>query len=134
MRSNRVGALLADNFGSFSVLNAQGVSLASNGNVTIGTQAGTSFIVRRVVISNANKDISTANVTIFTSPDGAAANLIAGKAQLSNVSSTSTYQDLTLNANCATKVYTTGCIMVTVANAVSGGSCDINVYGDIVVN
>lgn len=134
MQSNRVGALLPDNFGSFSIVNVKAASLGSTGNaaVVLPVQAGSSYIVRRVVIANASGSINTANVVILTSSDGNASNAITAVSVLSNITSTSTYQDLSLAAGAATTVYTAQALFLKVNTAVANATCDIQVYGDIV--
>ncbi len=98
---------------------------------TTGDQLA-SYIVRRITVANANKSIAAANVTVTTSNDGNVSNAVASLTTLSNVTSTSTYQDLTLAAGAATAVYSSGSLYVNVPAAVSGGTCDIVVYGDVV--
>jgi len=134
MQSNRVGALLPDNFGSFSIVNVRAASVGTTGNavVTLPVQAGSSYIVRQVTIANASGSINTANVVILTSSDGNASNAITAVSVLSNITSTSTYQDLSLAAGTATTVYTAQALFLKVNTAVANATCDIQVYGDIV--
>ena len=133
MQANHVGADYPNKFSSYAVAAGQAVSVGSTSNsaATLGT-TGTSFIVRRITVANANKSIATANVSILTTSDGNTSNAVASATLLSNVSSTSTYQDLTLAAGAATTVYSAGALYVKVNTAVSGGTCDVTVYGDIV--
>lgn len=134
MQSNRVGALLPDNFGSFSIVNVRAASVGTTGNavVTLPVQAGSSYIVRQVTIANASGSINTANVVILTSSDGNASNAITAVSVLSNITSTTTYQDLSLAAGAATTVYTAAALFLKVNTAVANATCDIQVYGDIV--
>jgi hypothetical protein len=134
MQSNRVGALLPDNFGSFSIVNVKAASVGTTGNaaVVLPVQAGSSYIVRQVTIANASGSINTANVVILTSSDGNASNAITAVSVLSNITSTSTYQDLSLAAGTATTVYTAQALFLKVNTAVANATCDIQVYGDIV--
>jgi len=134
MQSNRVGALLPDNFGSFSIVNVRAASVGTTGNavVTLPVQAGSSYIVRQVTIANASGSINTANVVILTSSDGNASNAITAVSVLSNITSTTTYQDLSLAAGAATTVYTAPALFLKVNTAVANATCDIQVYGDIV--
>ena len=133
MNANHVGSNYPDSFGSYAVAAAQAVDVSATGNAvaTLAT-TGTSFIVRRITVANASKSISTGNVSILTTNDGNTSNAVASATLLSNVSSTSTYQDLTLASGAATTVYSAGALFVKVNTAVSGGTCDITVYGDIV--
>jgi len=133
MQANHVSSDYLDQFGNYAIASGQAVSVGatSNAAATLGT-TGTSFIVRRITVANANKSIATANVSILTSSDGNASNAVASATLLSNVSSTSTYQDLTLASGTLTTVYSAGALFVKVNTAVSGGTCDVTVYGDIV--
>lgn len=133
MQANHVSSDYPDQFGNYAIASGQVVSVGAVSNVaaTLGT-TGTSFIVRRITVANANKSLATANVSIITSSDGNTSNAVASTTQLSNVTSTSTFQDLTLAAGAATTVYSAGALFVKVTTAVSGGTCDVTVYGDIV--
>jgi hypothetical protein len=84
------------------------------------------------VVANANKSIATGSVTILTSNDGNASNAVSNATTLSSVTSTSTFQDVTLAAGAATSVYSAGSLYVKVNTAVSDGTCDITVFGDVV--
>ena len=133
MNSNHVGANYPNSFGNYAIAQKQTVSVGSTGNAvaTLST-TGTAYIVRRITVANASKSIATANVSILTTNDGNTSNAVATATLLSNVSTTSTYQDLTLASGTLTTVYTAGALFVKVNTAVSGGTCDVTVYGDIV--
>jgi hypothetical protein len=134
MNANHVGSLYPDSFGNFGVAQAVTVDVGSTGNAVaqISVAGGTSYIVRRITVANANKSIATANVVILTSNDGNASNAVSNVTVLSSVTSTSTWQDIPLATAAATTVYSAGSLYVKVNTAVSGGTCDITVYGDIV--
>jgi hypothetical protein len=134
MNANHVGALYPNSFGNFGLGKAVGVSVAATGNAVaqIPVVGGSSYIVRRIVVANANQSIATGNVTILTSNDGNASNAISNATTLASVTSTSTYQDITLATGTATTVYSAGSLYVKVNTAVSGGTCDITVFGDVV--
>ena len=134
MNANHVGALYPNSFGNFGLGKAVGVSVAATGNAVaqIPVVGGSSYIVRRIVVANANQSIATGNVTILTSNDGNASNAISNATTLASVTSTSTYQDVTLATGTATTVYSAGSLYVKVNTAVSGGTCDISVFGDVV--
>ncbi|CAB4141395.1 hypothetical protein UFOVP687_8 [uncultured Caudovirales phage] len=134
MNANHVGSLYPDSFGNFGVAQAVTVNVGSTGNAVarIPVAGGTSYIVRRITVANANKSIATANVVILTSNDGNASNAVSNVTVLSSVTSTSTWQDIPLATAAATTVYSAGSLYVKVNTAVSGGTCDITVYGDIV--
>jgi hypothetical protein len=134
MNANHVGALYPNSFGNFGLGKAVGVSVAATGNAVaqIPVVGGSSYIVRRIVVANANQSIATGNVTILTSNDGNASNAVSNATTLASVTSTSTYQDVTLATGTATTVYSAGSLYVKVNTAVSGGTCDISVFGDVV--
>ena len=134
MNANHVGALYPNSFGNFGLGKAVGVSVAATGNsvAQIPVVGGSSYIVRRIVVANANQSIATGNVTILTSNDGNASNAVSNATLLSSVTSTSTFQDVTLATGTATTVYSAGSLYVKVNTAVSGGTCDISVFGDVV--
>jgi hypothetical protein len=134
MNANHVGSLFPNSFGNFGLGRSVTVSVGSVANAVaqISIVGASSYIVRRITVANASKSIATANVTVTTSNDGNVSNAVASLTTLSNVTSTSTYQDLTLAAGAATTVYSAGSLYVNVPVAVSGGTCDIVVYGDVV--
>lgn len=134
MNANHVGSLYPNGFGSFAVARAVTVDVGSTGNAVaqLPVVGGGEYIVRRITVANANKSIATANVTILTSNDGNASNAVSNATVLSSVSGTTKWQDLTLATAAATTVYDAGSLYVKVNTAVSGGTCDIVVYGDIV--
>lgn len=134
MNANHVGALFPNSFGNFAIGKAVGVSVAATGNAVaqIPVVGGTSYIVRKILVADANKSIATGNVTILTSNDGNASNAVSNATTLASVTSTSTYQDLALATGAATAVYSAGSLYVKVNTAVSDGTCDITVFGDVV--
>jgi len=132
MNANHVGSLYPDAFGNFAIASTVGANLAATGNTVANLVAtGTSYIIRRITVNNANATAATGNISILTSSDGNASNAIATATVLSNVSSNVTYQDLTLAAGTATTVYSAPALFVKVNTAVNA-TCDISVYGDIV--
>lgn len=132
MNSNRVGANLPTKFGNFVLASAQGVPLnaVSNTAATLSV-TGTSYIVRRVTFVNANATAATANVSIILTSDGATANAVFAKTKLSNVTSTTTFQDVAPVANAVSNVYSSGALFVKVDTAIDA-TVDVVVYGDIV--
>ena len=132
MNANQVGPLRGDSFGNFAIATAVNVPLnAVSNTAAVMSVVGTSYIVRRVTFNNANASAATANVSIITSSDGNAANAVITTAKLSNVVSTTTYQDAAINANATSNVYSSGALLVKVTTA-NDATCDITVYGDIV--
>ena len=132
MNANPVGALYPDQFGNFALCSATAVPInATSNTATIMSVVGSSYIVRRVTVSNANASCATANVSIILTSDGATANAVFAKTQLSNVTSTTKYQDISPVANAASNVYSSGALYLKVENPVDA-TVDITVYGDIV--
>jgi hypothetical protein len=132
MNANHVGSLYPDQFGNFALCSAIAVPInaASNTAVTMSV-VGSSYIVRRVTFSNANATCATANVSIVLTSDGATANAVFAKTKLSNITSTTTYQDIAPVANAASNVYSSGALYLKVENPVDA-TVDVTVYGDIV--
>jgi len=144
-----VSQLYGSSFGSFAVANAVTVSVGSTGNavvalpilsggVTVGSTAASSggVIIRRVTVQNPSGNIGTANIAILTSNDGNASNAVVSNVVLSNLTAAGTYQDLTVASPYSTTTVLTGnvsqALYVKVNTAVSGGTLDIRVYGDVV--
>ena len=134
MQSNRVGALLPDNFGNFSFVNVKAASLNATGNaaVTLPIQAGSSYIVRRITVSNASGNIAAANVVILTSDDGNSSNAISNVTVLTSVTGATKYQDVPLATGASSTVYSAAALFLKINTAVANATCYIQVYGDIV--
>ena len=132
MNANHVGARYPDSFGNFVIATANTVPLNAVSNAAVVMSVvGTSYIVRRVTISNANASAATANVSIITSSDGNAANAVFATTKLSNITSTTTFQDIAPTANAVSNVYSSGALWVKVTTA-NDATCEVVVYGDIV--
>lgn len=132
---SHVGSNTPDQFSSYKIMTVNNANIGATGNAvaTLNLLQGTKYIIRRITVSDANKDISTANVTIITSSDGNTSNAVSNNVVLSNVSAATTkFQDVGLATAALTTVYSATALYVKVNTAVSGGTCDINVYGDIV--
>ena len=134
MIANHVGALYTDRFDGIALGKVQGASVGATGNtaVTIPIVSGTAYIVRKITVANANATINTANVVVLTSSDGNASNAVSNVTVLSSVTSNLTWQDIPLSTAAATTVYTEGALYVKVNTAVTNGTCDITVFGDVV--
>ena len=133
MLANHVGSLYPDNFSRVRLGTVSRANLAATGNAvaTIPVTQGTSYIIRQITVTNANATVATGNVVILTSNDGNASNAVSNNVVLSNVTSTTTFQDLDLASGAATTVYSAGALFVKVNTAVSG-TVDIDVFGDVV--
>ena len=132
--SNAVGNRYPDNFGNYAVgITSNPVGLGSTGNaVAIIPTIGTSYIVRRITVSQANGTVAAANVTIINSSDGALANAVSNAVVLANVTGTTKYQDLNLTANTATTIYSGSLFVCVNTGAAANNSVLVEVYGDIV--
>jgi hypothetical protein len=132
MNANHVGALYPDQFGNFALCSATAVPINAASNIaTVMSVVGSSYIVRRVTFSNANATCATANVSIILTNDGATANAVFAKTKLSNVTSTTTFQDIAPVANAVSNVYSSGALYLKVEDPVNA-TIDVTVYGDIV--
>ena len=133
MIANHVGAKYPDRFRiALGKVQAANIGATGNATATIAITSGTAYIIRQITVANANGDISTGNVAIITSNDGNTSNAVSNNVVLSNVSSTTTYQDLGLKAATLTNVYTAPALFLKVNTAVTNGTCDITVFGDVV--
>ena len=134
MNANHVGSLYPHSFGNFLIgATTTPIGLGNTGNAvaTIPT-VGTSYIVRRITVSQANGTVAAANVTIINSSDGALANAVSNAVVLANVTGTTKYQDLNLTANTATTIYSGSLFVCVNTGAAANNSVLVEVYGDIV--
>ena len=134
MNANHVGSLYPHSFGNFLIgATTTPVGLGNTGNAvaTIPT-VGTSYIVRRITVSQANGTVAAANVTIINSSDGALANAVSNAVVLANVTGTTKYQDLNLTANTATTIYSGSLFVCVNTGAAANNTALIEVYGDVV--
>lgn len=130
---SHVGSDTPDQF-RYRLAKAVNVSVGATGNAVaaLTLEAGTSYIVRQITVTNANQSIATANVTILTSNDGNTSNAVSNNVVLSSVTAATKYQDIGLATAAASTVYTAGSLYVKVNTAVASGTCDISVYGEVV--
>jgi hypothetical protein len=73
---------------------------------------------------------ATANVTVGTTNDGA--NLVANTTTLTNLTTATTFVDLTLHTDTAKNLYTANTLFVNVTANVANAQALISVYGDVV--
>jgi hypothetical protein len=146
-----VGQYYLDSFGygRLAVIKATALNTSGNGAVTgitlpilsggltnAGANLGSGqVIVRRVTVSGASGNVALANVSISATNDGA--NLITANTVLSNITSTTTYQDLTIAQPYLSNTTVSGFITQTLyvnVNTTSGNANTVNiaVYGDVV--
>jgi hypothetical protein len=109
---------------------ASGVPISQTGDssVTLPINNTTSYSVQNVAITNANKDVSSGALAIWTLPAGAGTEIVSNAALTGNTSSAfvtnSTVVSTTKTANISAQT-----LYVRVGTAVSGGTVDIFVYG-----
>ena len=106
----------------------------TKGNTTVSSG---SVIVRRITVNNPSGSIASANVSITTSNDGNTSNAVVASVVLANLTTTATYQDLTIASPYSTTTAISGvntsALFVNV-NTASGNNntVTIAVYGDVV--
>ena len=142
-----VGQFNLDSFGNgrIGVVVATQLNTTGNAIITIPLLSGGltkvaaanssgSVIVRRVTINNPSGSLSSANVSISTTSDGA--NLVCNAATLTSVTGVNTYQDLTISTAYTTTAvsgYTTQVLYVNVnAASTNANTATICVYGDVI--
>ena len=136
-----------DSFSYGRLAVARTVSLNTGGNAAITlpilqgglTNGGAiansgGVIIRRITVQNPSGSVSSANVSISTTPDNA--NILVANVVLTALTSTGTYQDLTVASPYTANVVSgsvTQALYVNV-NTKSGNAntVDICVYGDVV--
>ena len=110
-----------------------------NGGLTKGSSSVSSgsVIIRRITVNNPSGSVASANVSITTSNDGNTSNAVVASVALANVTTTGTYQDLTIASPYSTTTAVSGlntsALFVNV-NTASGNNntVTIAVYGDVV--
>ena len=139
----------AANFGNYSIASASAVSLATTGNAIValpillgGLTQGNAIvnsggvIVRRVTVQNPGGNVAAANVAILTTNDGNVSNAVVASTVLANLTTTGTYQDLTVATPYSTTTSLSGltvqALFVKINTASANGTVDIRVYGDTV--
>lgn len=142
---NRVGSETQDGFGNKRIATITApFSLGTIANAVValpilsgGSSGSTKYIIRRIVVANLSNSAggsvpsaATANVTVGTTNDGA--NLVANTTTLTNLTTGTTYVDLTLNTDTAKTLYTANTLFVNVTANVANAQAYISVYGDVV--
>jgi len=109
---------------------ASGVPISQTGDssVSLPVNNTTTYAVTNVAITNANKDVSSGALAIWTGVNGTGTEIVTNAALTGNTSSAyvtnSTVVSATKNANLSAQN-----LYVKVGTAVSGGTVDIFVYG-----
>jgi hypothetical protein len=136
-------------FSRYLIAAANGVSVAATGNAVVampildggltnggGAANSGGVIVRQVTFQNPNKNIAAANVAILTSNDGNASNAVVSALAYASLTAAGKFQDANIASPYLASQTITGdvaqSLFVQVNNAVSGGTMDIRVYGDVV--
>ena len=106
-----------------------GASVGTTGDTaTFAIQNSTSYCIQNVAITNANKDVSTAALAIWTGPAGTGTEVVTNAALTSNTSS-AYVTNATVVAGTKTTNLSAQTLYVKVGTAVVGGTVDIYVYG-----
>lgn len=104
------------------------ISQTGDASVTLPINNTTSYSVQNVAITNANKDVSSGALAIWTGPAGTGTEIVTNAALTSNTGATyvtnSTVVSASKNVNLSAQT-----LYVKVGTAVAGGTVDIFVYG-----
>ena len=104
------------------------ISQTGDASVTLPINNTTTYAVTNGAITNANKDVSSGALAIWTAPAGTGTEIVSNAALTGNTSSAfvtnSTVVSTTKTANISAQT-----LYVKVGTAVSGGTVDIFVYG-----
>jgi hypothetical protein len=109
---------------------ASAVPISATGDaiVTLPINNTTSYCVQNVAITNANKDVSSGALAIWTGVNGTGTEIVTNATLTSNTGATyvtnATVVSATKNVNLSAQT-----LYVKVGTAVSGGTVDIFVYG-----
>jgi len=143
MNLNNVGALYPSNFGGFLLASVQNCSIGATGDVTppgkstagIGIPAAQyrvrKIVVRSPLILGVSGNASAGFIGFWDTAAQGGNNLVAN-AQLSSLTTNLTYQEMTLTAAANTTILTSSTIFPNVGTAVTNGTVDIDIYGDII--
>ncbi|MFZ9615473.1 MAG: hypothetical protein ACO3AG_02260 [Fluviibacter sp.] len=104
------------------------ISATGDAPVTLQVINSTTYNITNVVITNANKDVSSGALAIWTGPAGTGTEIVTNASLTSNTSSAyvtkSTVVSATGTANLSAQTF-----YVKVGTAVAGGTVDIYIYG-----
>jgi hypothetical protein len=145
--SDAVGQLYQDSFSNSRLSVARTVSLNTGGNAAItlpillggltngGAVANSGgIIVRRVTVQNPSGSVSSANVSISTTPDNA--NILVANVVLTAITGVGTYQDLNVASvylgNVVSGAVTQSLYVNVNTKSGNANTVDICVYGDVV--
>ena len=104
------------------------VSQTGDASVTLLVNNTASYNVQYVAITNANSDVSSAALAIWTAPAGTGTEIVTNASLTSNTSSTYVTNSTVVAGTKNTRL-TAQTLYVKVGTAVAGGTVDIFVYG-----
>ena len=104
------------------------ISQTGDSSVVLPINNTTSYAVTNVAITNANKDVSSGALAIWTAPAGAGTEIVTNATLTSNTGSTYV-TNATVVAGTKATALTAQTLYVKVGTAVAGGTVDIYVYG-----
>jgi len=104
------------------------VSVTGDASVTLPINNTSSYNVQNVAITNANVDVSSGALAIWTAPAGTGTEIVTNASLTSNTSSTYVTNSTVVAGTKATRL-TAQTLYVRVGTAVAGGTVDVFVYG-----
>lgn len=131
MDANAVGREYPDGFGYKRLGHLPNQSLGTAGDTVVSMQDGTKYIVRAITLSNFSGNASAAAVGVHTVVTAGGTD-VADTQTISTATSSSAYVNLTLSAAANANVFTASALYFNVNTAVTGVTCDVSIYGDIV--
>jgi hypothetical protein len=104
------------------------ISQTGDSSVTLPINNTSSYCVQNVAITNANVDVSSGALAIWTAPNGTGTEIVTNAALTSNTSS-AYVTNSTVVAGTKTTNLSAQTLYVKVGTAVSGATVDVFVYG-----
>lgn len=121
-----------DNIGSILPV----ANIGTTGDIQVGIPFA-QFRIRKIVCRNpllagASGSVSAAVVGFYTAASGGGTAIAAtGSNTLTNLTTNLTFQELTLAAAAANTIFPSGTYFFNINNAVSTGTIEVDIYGDI---
>jgi len=129
MEADRVASLWPWQFGNFLLATRRAVPIGSTGDVVAIGIPFAQYRVRKVVVRSPSASVSAGFLAVWTAPGGTGTNIVAN-AQLSSLTGTTSYQEMTITAAGNTTILTATSLFINVGTAVAGQTVDIDIYGD----
>lgn len=104
------------------------ISQTGDASVTLPINNTSSYAIQNVAITNANVDVSSGALAIWTAPGGTGTEVVTNATLTSNTGSTYVTNATVVSATKATNL-SAQTLYVKVGTAVAGGTVDIFVYG-----